>query len=41
MMLLAEPAEPFRPTATYDRDGDCIEFLISPIPSMPNVSMIW
>ncbi len=32
MMLLAEPAEPFRPIATYDRDGDCIEFLLSPDP---------
>src|SRR2546427_13186573 len=27
MMLLARPAEQFRPTATYDPDGDCIEFL--------------
>jgi hypothetical protein len=27
MMLLAKPAEQFRPTATYDPDGDCIEFL--------------
>ena len=25
MMLLARPAEHFRPTATYDPDGDCIE----------------
>jgi hypothetical protein len=32
MMLLTEPAEPFKPTATYDPDGDCIEFLISPEP---------
>jgi hypothetical protein len=32
MMLLAEPAEPFKPTATYDPDGDCIEFLASPDP---------
>ncbi len=32
MMLLTEPAEPFRPTATYDPDGDCIEFLVSPDP---------
>lgn len=32
MMLLAEPAEPFRPTAAYDPDGDCIEFLVSPDP---------
>jgi hypothetical protein len=30
MMLLAKPAERFRPTATYDPDGDCIEFLASP-----------
>ena len=30
MMLLAKPAERFRPTATYDPDGDCIEFLVSP-----------
>ena len=30
MMLLASPAEHFKPTATYDPDGDCIEFLISP-----------
>ncbi len=27
MMLLARPAEQFEPTATYDPDGDCIEFL--------------
>lgn len=32
MMLLTEPVEPFKPTATYDPDGDCIEFLISPDP---------
>ena len=32
MMLLAEPAEQFRPTATYDPDGDCIEFLARPDP---------
>lgn len=32
MMLLARPAEQFRPTATYDPDGDCIEFLIKPAP---------
>jgi len=31
-MLLARPAEEFRPTATYDPDGDCIEFLASPEP---------
>lgn len=30
MMLLAKPAEQFRPTATYDPDGDCIEFLARP-----------
>jgi hypothetical protein len=30
MMLLAKPAERFRPTATYDPDGDCIEFLATP-----------
>jgi hypothetical protein len=30
MMLLAKPAERFRPTATFDPDGDCIEFLASP-----------
>ena len=30
MMLLAQPAERFKPTATYDPDGDCIEFLASP-----------
>ncbi len=27
MILLARPAEQFEPTATYDPDGDCIEFL--------------
>src|SRR6266852_2891605 len=32
MMLLAKPAEQFRPTATYDPDGDCIEFLAKPDP---------
>jgi hypothetical protein len=32
MMLLARPAELFRPTATYDPDGDCIEFLAKPEP---------
>jgi hypothetical protein len=32
MMLLAEPAERFKPTATYDPDGDCIEFLVKPDP---------
>jgi hypothetical protein len=30
MMLLARPAEPFEPTAIYDPDGDCIEFLAKP-----------
>lgn len=32
MMLLARSAEQFRPTATYDPDGDCIEFLAKPDP---------
>jgi len=32
MMLLAQPAERFRPVATYDPDGDCIEFLAKPDP---------
>lgn len=32
MMLMARPAEQFRPTATYDLDGDCIEFLAKPDP---------
>lgn len=32
MMLIARPAEQFKPTATYDRDGDCIEFLAKPDP---------
>lgn len=32
MMLLARPTEQFEPTATYDRDGDCIEFLAKPDP---------
>jgi hypothetical protein len=27
MTLLARPADQFKPTATYDPDGDCIEFL--------------
>jgi len=30
MMLIARPAEQFEPTATYDPDGDCIEFLAKP-----------
>ena len=32
MMLMAQPAERFRPAATYDLDGDCIEFLARPDP---------
>jgi hypothetical protein len=32
MALLARPAEQFKPTATYDPDGDCIEFLAKPDP---------
>jgi hypothetical protein len=32
MMLLAHPAERYQATATYDRDGDCIEFLAKPDP---------
>jgi hypothetical protein len=32
MLLLGRPAEQFRSTATYDPDGDCIEFLIKPDP---------
>src|SRR5207249_11210418 len=32
MILLAKPAEQFRPTAIYDPDGDCIEFLAKPDP---------
>lgn len=27
MLELARAAEPFAPTATYDPDGDCVEFL--------------
>ena len=30
MTLLAGSAERFKPTATYDPDGDCIEFLAKP-----------
>ncbi len=30
MMLLAQPAASFRPTATYDPDGDCIEYVAKP-----------
>ena len=29
---LGKPAQQFRPTATYDPDGDCIEFLAKPDP---------
>lgn len=32
MMLLARSAEQFEPTATYDPDGDRIEFLAKPDP---------
>jgi hypothetical protein len=32
MTLLAGPAEKFKPTAMYDPDGDCIEFLAKPDP---------
>jgi hypothetical protein len=32
MMLLAKPACEFKPTAYYDSDGDCIEFLAKPDP---------
>src|SRR5437764_148810 len=32
MMLMARPAGQFEPTATYDPDGDCIEFLSKPDP---------
>jgi hypothetical protein len=32
MLLLAHPAEHFQPVATYDPDGDCIEFLTKPDP---------
>ncbi len=32
MLLLARSAEEFKPTATYDPDGDCIEFLAMPDP---------
>ncbi len=32
MMLLARPANEFTPTASYDPDGDCIEFLAKPDP---------
>jgi hypothetical protein len=32
MLLLARPAEQSEPTAAYDPDGDCIEFLAKPDP---------
>lgn len=32
MLLLARPGDQYRPTATYDPDGDCIEFLAKPDP---------
>lgn len=32
MMLLARPASDFKPSAAYDPDGDCIEFLAKPDP---------
>lgn len=32
VMLMAEPAKLFEPSATYDPDGDCIEFLAKPDP---------
>ena len=32
MLLMGRSAEQFRPTATYDPDGDCIEFLIKSDP---------
>ena len=32
MTLLASPADEFKPTAVYDADGDCIEFLAKPDP---------
>jgi len=32
VLRLAQPAEPFKPTAAYDPDGDCIEFLAKPDP---------
>ncbi|MCX7428701.1 MAG: hypothetical protein NTW96_24125 [Planctomycetia bacterium] len=32
MVLLSRPAEQFKPTAAYDPDGDCIEFLAKPDP---------
>ena len=32
MTQLAASADPFEPTASYDPDGDCIEFLAKPDP---------
>lgn len=32
MLLLARPTQPFEPMATYDPDGDRIEFLAKPDP---------
>ncbi len=30
VMRMASPERPFQPSATYDPDGDCIEYLIKP-----------
>jgi len=30
VLAAPSPTEPFQPTATYDPDGDCIEYLIKP-----------
>lgn len=32
VMETARPVQPFQPTAIYDPDGDCLEFLASPEP---------
>ena len=40
VLKLSADGETFQPTATYDPDGDCIEFLIAPIRSMASASMI-
>jgi hypothetical protein len=32
LLLLGRPGEQFTPTASYDPDGDCIEFLAKPDP---------
>lgn len=32
MMALVSEAKPFQPSAVYDEDGDCIEFLAKPDP---------